>query len=168
MHVGHMHLVWRVVAGVASTATVALAQPASDYDFDFVTIGAPGNPMRTNSSSLRRATNRLLAAIRSVPSRNPPWHLAADPSRACNEGAMHARRRVPEDRPYPIHAACAPPASRTPSHEHAPANALQGPAAFVVRRDRGRVARVNGALPVRSRSGQHGAIMRANAERAVK
>jgi len=78
MHVGHMHLVWRVVAGVASTATVALAQPASDYDFDFVTIGAPGNPMRTNSSSLRRATNRLLAAIRSVPSRNAPWRLPSD------------------------------------------------------------------------------------------
>jgi len=61
---------------------------------------------------------------------------------------QHAGRNA---RPL-VHAACSPPAFRTSCHEHAPANAQQDPAAFVVRRDQGRVACVDGALPVRVRS----------------
>ncbi len=45
----------------------------------------------------------------------------------------------------------APLASKTPYHELAPANALQDPAAFMIRRDRDRVAHMDGALPVRVR-----------------
>ena len=78
-------------------------------------------------------------------------HPPANRSRASTRAATHARRRVPEDCPYPVHATCASPLSNNPGHEQAPANPSQCPAAFVVRCDQGRVARVDDALPVRVR-----------------